>query len=181
MPPGTKRKDPEAENFYDLFVDLDAINGSLARQLVDSQFPQWSSMPINPVARQGVDNRTYRLGQDLSVRLLTGDWYAQQVAKEQRWLPRLVPLLPRASVQLSLPWSIYRWFDGTTAADTITNWIRIARSLGDFLAALHRVDPAGGPEPGPDNFFRGTPVTVYADETAAAIAALGTEIDRAAR
>ena len=78
------------------------------------------------------------------------------------------------------PWSIYRWLDGTTAADTVTDWIAIAHSLGDFLATLHRVDPTGGPEPGPHNFFRGAPVTVYADETAAAIVALGTEIDRAA-
>jgi aminoglycoside phosphotransferase (APT) family kinase protein len=73
------------------FVDLDAINERLARRLVDRQFPQWSSLPNNPVARQGVDNRTFRLGKHLSVRLPAGDWYAQQVAKEQ---PRLAPLLP---------------------------------------------------------------------------------------
>jgi aminoglycoside phosphotransferase (APT) family kinase protein len=75
---------------------------------------------------------------------------------------------------------LYRGLDGTTAADTVTNWTAIARSLGDFLSTLHRVDPTGGPEPGPHNFFRGAPVTVYADETAAAIAALDTEIDRSA-
>ena len=75
---------------------------------------------------------------------------------------------------------LYRGLDGTTAADTVTNWTAIARSLGDFLSTLHRVHPTGGPEPGPHNFFRGAPVTVYADETAAAIAALGTEIDRSA-
>jgi hypothetical protein len=28
------------------------------------------------------------------VRLPTGDWHAQQVAKEQYWLPRVAPLLP---------------------------------------------------------------------------------------
>jgi aminoglycoside phosphotransferase (APT) family kinase protein len=76
------------------FVDLDAINERLARRLVDRRFPQWSSLPINPVARQGVDNRTFNVGNQLSVRLPAGDWYAQQVAKEQYWLPRLAPLLP---------------------------------------------------------------------------------------
>jgi hypothetical protein len=44
---------------------------------------------------------------------------------------------------------LYRGLDGTTAADTVTNWTAIARSLGDFLSTLHRVDPTGGPEPGP--------------------------------
>jgi aminoglycoside phosphotransferase (APT) family kinase protein len=75
-------------------MDLDGIDESLVRHLVDSQFPQWSSLSINPVARQGVDNHTFRLGEDLSVRMPTGDWYAQQVAKEQHWLPKLAPLLP---------------------------------------------------------------------------------------
>jgi hypothetical protein len=68
-----------------------------------------------------------------------------------------------------------------TRSGTITDWTPpIARSLGNFLGTLHRVDPTGGPEPGPHTFFRGAPVTVYADETAAAIGALDTEIDRAA-
>ena len=42
----------------------------------------------------GVDNRTFRLGDALSVRLPAGDWYALQVEKEQRWLPLLAPRLP---------------------------------------------------------------------------------------
>jgi aminoglycoside phosphotransferase (APT) family kinase protein len=44
--------------------------------------------------QQGIDNRTFRLGTELSVRLPAGEWYALQVAKEQRWLPQLRPLLP---------------------------------------------------------------------------------------
>lgn len=36
------------------------------------------------------------------------------------------------------------------------------------------------PQPGQHNFFRGGPLTTYADETVAAINVLGSEIDRAA-
>jgi aminoglycoside phosphotransferase (APT) family kinase protein len=75
-------------------VDLDTIDEQLAGLLVGSQFPQWASLPIKPVSHQGDDNRTFRLGTDLSVRLPTDDSYALQVAKEQHWLPRLAPLLP---------------------------------------------------------------------------------------
>lgn len=37
--------------------------------------------------------------------------------------------------------------------------------------------PAGGPPPGPHNFFRGGPLAVYDGETQAALAALNGHID----
>ncbi|UQX10988.1 phosphotransferase [Candidatus Mycobacterium methanotrophicum] len=164
------------------------ITTALARRLVDGQFPQWSWLPIRAVARQGMDNRSFRLGDDLVVRLPAGEWYALQVAKEQMWLPRLGPLLPLPIPQplahgvpgcgYPYPWSIYRWIDGTTAAESVTDWRPIAEPLGRFLAALHHVDPRGGPEPGRHNFFRGAPVSVYAEETTAAIDTLSHEIAR---
>jgi aminoglycoside phosphotransferase (APT) family kinase protein len=126
----------------------------------------------------------------LSVRLPAGDWYALQVAKEQRWLPRLAPQLPlpipepvaQGVPALGYPyrWSVYRWIDGIPAIDAIIDWSSIAPTLAKFLTALHRVDYLGGPEPGPHNFFRGSPLSVCSDQTAAAIETLGAEIDRAA-
>jgi aminoglycoside phosphotransferase (APT) family kinase protein len=66
-----------------------------------------------------VDNRSFRLGDDLLVRLPAGEWYAHQVVKEQTWLPRLAPQLPvpipepitrgAATPSYPYPWSIYRW------------------------------------------------------------------------
>jgi hypothetical protein len=44
----------KVEDFYDPAVDLEAINESLARQLVDSQFPQWWSLPIIDFGASGV-------------------------------------------------------------------------------------------------------------------------------
>src|SRR4051812_12343260 len=71
-----------------------ATDAGLARRLVDRQFPQWSGLPIASVDLDGWDNRSFRLGAELTVRLPSGDWYAEQVDKEQRWLPVLAPQLP---------------------------------------------------------------------------------------
>ena len=61
-----------------------AIDERLARRLVAGQFPQWAELPITPVEDDGWDNRTFRLGAEMTVRLPSGDWYALQVDKEQR-------------------------------------------------------------------------------------------------
>jgi aminoglycoside phosphotransferase (APT) family kinase protein len=79
-------------------LDIDQTEGQisaeLVRALIASQFPQWADLPVSFVDPGGWDNRTFRLGDDLSVRLPSADGYAPQVAKEQYWLPKLAPLLP---------------------------------------------------------------------------------------
>ena len=171
-------------------MNPERISVELARDLVDEQFPSWSPLPMRPVSRQGVDNRSFRLGDDLLVRLPAGEWYAHQVDKEQTWLPRLAPQLPlpipepvargAATPSYPYPWSIYRWIEGVTADEAITDWGQVAQPLARFLAALQRLDPRGGPPPGTHNFFRGASVSAYSAETITAIQTLGTEIDRAA-
>ena len=163
------------------------IDAELARALVDSQFPRWSDLPITPVEVDGWDNRTFRLGTELTVRLPSGDWYAEQVAKEQRWLPVLGPRLELpipAPVAQGEPgcgfpyaWSVYRWLDGELAARApIGDPPRFAADLAAFLNALGRLDATGGPEPGRHNFFRGGPPATYDRETLEAIEALRGEI-----
>jgi aminoglycoside phosphotransferase (APT) family kinase protein len=113
--------------------------------------------------------------------------YALQVEKEHRWLPKLAPLLP---LPIPLPlakgvpaegypfyWSVYRWLEGQTVTpERIADLSQFATALAEFLIALRRIDPAGGPPPGPHNFFRGGPLMVYDAETRRAIAALGGRI-----
>jgi aminoglycoside phosphotransferase (APT) family kinase protein len=162
---------------------------AVARRLVDTQFPQWAHLPIAGVEHDGWDNRTFRLGTELSVRLPSGDWYAEQVAKEQRWLPVLAPQLPlpipepvaegEPDREFPHPWSVYRWLDGEPAVHArIDDLPRFAADLARFLNALARVDAAGGPPPGQHNWFRGGPLSTYAGETHEAIAQLGGEIPR---
>ena len=160
-----------------------AIDAALARRLIDSQVPGWSGLPVRAVELDGWDNRTFRLGDALSIRLPSGPWYAEQVAKEQEWLPRLAPLLPvpipspvaagTPGLGYPYPWSVYRWLDGRPAAlDGIGDPVAFAAAVATFLVALRACPTDGAPPPGRHNFFRGDPPAVYGGETRAAIDAL---------
>lgn len=51
------------------------ITSGLVRSLVRAQFPQWGDLSVEPVESQGWDNRTYRLGEELTVRLPSAEGY----------------------------------------------------------------------------------------------------------
>jgi aminoglycoside phosphotransferase (APT) family kinase protein len=164
------------------------IDAALVARLVRSQFPQWSSLPITAAEPNGWDNRTFRLGPDLLVRLPSAQSYADQVRKEHRWLPVLAPQLPLpipVPVAMGEPtegypwnWSVYRWLDGVPASTAdIDDLTDFAETLADFLCCLERIDPTGGPEPGPHNFFRAGLLENYDAETRDAIAAVQDLID----
>jgi aminoglycoside phosphotransferase (APT) family kinase protein len=164
------------------------ITAGLVSRLVGTQFPQWARLPVRPVDVGGWDNVTFRLGEEMSVRLPSAEDYVPGVQKEQRWLPVLAGQLPLPVPELlavgepgcgfSWPWSVYRWLDGAPVTrQTVDDLPKFAADLAGFLAALYRVDPAGGPPPGPHNFFRGGPLAVYDGETRSALAALKGHID----
>jgi aminoglycoside phosphotransferase (APT) family kinase protein len=157
-------------------------------RLVAAQFPRWAGLRLTQVEPGGWDNATFRLGEDMSVRLPSAAPYAPQVGKEHQWLPVLagqLPLpIPRPLARgipgcgYPWPWSVYRWLDGSPAsAGAAVDRDQLAADLAGFLAALYRIDSAAGPPPGAHNFFRGGPLAVYDGETREAIAALAGEID----
>ncbi len=47
---------------------MNKINGDLIAKLIHEQFPQWSDLDIKPVKYSGNDNRTFHLGEHMSVR-----------------------------------------------------------------------------------------------------------------
>jgi aminoglycoside phosphotransferase (APT) family kinase protein len=166
---------------------MPVIDEQLAHRLVSDQFPEWADLPLGPLETGGNDNRTFRLGQELAVRLPSHSEYAAQVDKEHRWLPRLAPRLPLEipkpvakgvpTAGYGFPWSVYSWIDGEAACEaTIGDLSEFAVTLAEFLVALHRIDPAGGPAPGAHNFHRGGPLGTYGDETLQAIDVLAAEI-----
>ncbi len=165
-----------------------AINENLVHQLIASQFPQWTHLPIKPVEFSGWDNRTFRLGKNMSVRLPSAEWYVAQVEKEQYWLPKLAPFLPLPiPVPLAMgnpdkyypwQWSIYQWLEGENATiESVGDLQEFATTLAQFLVALQKIDTTSGPPPGEHNFFRGGSLNVYDDETRNSIIALSNEID----
>lgn len=70
------------------------IDTAHVRCLMANQFPEWKNLPIQVVASSGWDNKTFHLGNDMLVRMPSAVVYADQVKKEQYWLPKLAPFLP---------------------------------------------------------------------------------------
>lgn len=166
------------------------ITESLVTDLIAEQFPQWAHLPIEPVKFSGWDNKTFRLGSDMSMRLPSAQCYAAQVTIEQKWLPILAP---RVSISIPTPlamgqpckdypfnWSVYRWIEGDSANSLIIEDIylqQIALDLSRFLNELHTIDISGAPVAGSHNFWRGGSLSVYDAETKLALAQLKDFID----
>lgn len=166
-----------------------SIDASLVRRLVTAQFPQWVHLEVAPVTLGGWDNRTFRLGDDMTVRLPSGEGYTPQVGKEHRWLPFLAPQLPLpipvplargvSAEGYPFDWSVYRWLDGENASiERIDGLNEFATALADFLTALQRVDPTDEPPPGQHSASRGGPLETYDAEARRAMDAVNGQIAR---
>jgi len=164
------------------------VDVATVRALLAAQFPRWSQLAIEPVASAGTDNALFRLGDDKVVRLPRVDRATAQVDKEHRWLPILAPQLPlaipaplaRGEPGAGYPWrwAVHRWLAGRDATVApIDDPPRTAAELADFITALHRVDPAGGPAAGAHNFYRGVPLARRDPFVRQALAQLASMID----
>ncbi|MNO15934.1 Phosphotransferase enzyme family protein [compost metagenome] len=155
---------------------MNTITADLVARLINEQFPAWSDLEIRPVKRSGHDNRTFHLGEHMSVRLPSAAAYVPQVEKEQRWLPILAKELtlpistPLAkgvpNEAYPWPWSINKWIEGETLTyQNINDLNQVARDLGAFLNELQSIDASGGPIAGEHNFYRGGSLAVYDEES----------------
>jgi aminoglycoside phosphotransferase (APT) family kinase protein len=168
--------------------DSGQIDVPLVKCLVANQFPKWADLAVVPVTVDGHDNRTFRLGDEMSVRVPGAHQYAAHVITEQVWLPKLAPHLPvpipmplamgKPTSQLPWHWSINTWLNGDTAAEhRIDSRTQLAQDLATFLIKLRAIDAGGAPPPGPDNFFRGGALSVYDNETRECIDELRDRVD----
>jgi aminoglycoside phosphotransferase (APT) family kinase protein len=156
---------------------------ALAGRLIAAQFPHWANLPLAPVPSTGTDNALYRLGDALVVRLPRIAGAVGQIAKEHHWLPRLAPRLPLPipavlargvpGAGYPLSWAVYRWLAGEVATpEHVADPRALATDLTRFIAALQRIDPAGGP---PSS--RGLPLATRDAAVRAALVALRGMID----
>ncbi|MFJ7887366.1 aminoglycoside phosphotransferase family protein [Lysinibacillus xylanilyticus] len=156
------------------------IDVDLVSKLINNQFPEWSNLEIKPVKKSGNDNKTFHLGNSMSVRLPSDEEYVPQVEKEQKWLPILAKHLstpisePLAKGEPSgdypHPWSVNKWLDGEIVTiENIDDPNQFANELGGFLVELQSIDVSGGPLAGEHNFYRGGDIVVYDDECRDAI------------
>lgn len=136
------------------------LDDGVVRRLVDTQFPQWRSLPLRRFDSTGTVNAIYRLGDDLSVRLPRVAKWAEMVEREIRWLPVLAPRLPLPvpepvgvgvpTVEFPLPWAVFRWLDGSPwRRDDVDDPSAAAETLADFVLSLERIDTSGAPRPLP--------------------------------
>lgn len=151
------------------------ITSSLVRSLVSEQFPQWSELPIRPVEVQGWDNRTFRLGDRMSVRLPSADGYVAGLVREEHTLAILGSglrvAIPRVlatgapSSTFDRPWSVREWIEGHTlpAVEPRDRESAIG-SVGDALRELQACDTVGGPWAGSASAYRGCHVSAVGEE-----------------
>lgn len=138
------------------------IDRALVHRLLTEQHPDLADLPI-AFEQHGWDNATFRLGEDLAIRLPRRQAAAHLIAREQQWLPTLAEHLPlaipvphrtgTATKDYPWQWSILPWFAGIPA-DMATPSQDQAPVFAAFLKALHR--PA--PREAPLNPFRGIPL-----------------------
>lgn len=167
---------------------IENLTPKLAKDLILEQFVDWANLPVTPVAKSSMDNRTFRLGDTLSIRLPTAEPYALAVEKEQQWLPKLAKHLPvpiPSPVGMGKPcekypfkWSVYQWLEGEDS-DTLSESDKrtFAQEIGLFLKALHQIDTVGGPKAGLHNYYRGASPKTYDEGTQEALRMLEDHID----
>lgn len=166
------------------------ITATLAKTLIVNQFPEYAQFPIISVKKQGHDNRTYRLGNEMLIRMPTTEAYALKVPKEQELLPLIKPhvsiaipepiKMGRPSPDYPFPFSIYKWLEDESAnALSIEDrqLETIALQLAGFLKELQNIKEVEGPEPGQHNWWRGDHVSIYDDGARQQIAELHNVID----
>jgi len=161
-----------------------AIDADLVRRLLLEQHPDLAHLPLTQ-AGEGWDNAVFRLGDDLAARLPRRAATAAMMEHEQRWLPALAPRVPLpipAPVRIGQPgsgfpwpWSIVRWFPGTTATTTSPrDFAALAVRLGEFIRALHQ--PA--PDDAPHNPWRSIPLDTRTERLHEHLDHLKSAVDR---
>ncbi|MFF2089866.1 aminoglycoside phosphotransferase family protein [Paenibacillus sp. NPDC058174] len=165
------------------------ITTELVYRLISSQYPQWRHVAIRPVEKSGHDNRTYRLGNEMTVRLPSHERYASAVEKELTWLPIFKPLISlpipvpiakgEPTDEFPLPWSVNRWIEGDTVTpNNVCDLNEFAEDLAGFLQELEAIDASRGIPAGIQNFHRGGNLAVYDPETRPVIESLSGLYDK---
>lgn len=138
------------------------VDAPLVRALLREQHPGLADRELG-ATYEGWDNRMFRLGDDLAVRLPRRQAAVALMRREQQWLPVIarwfglpvpVPVrLGRPSEGYPCPWTVVRWLPGAPVGGTQLSADAL-QPLVDALARLHAA-PADG---APFNAFRSVPL-----------------------
>lgn len=151
-----------------------AIQHELVRELVDTQFSVYASLPLVRLPASGSTNVIYRLGHDLLVRLPRQPGGGAAIGKEQLWLPHISPNLGVAApeiVHVGEPghgyperWAIVRWLEGDTVDPSMAQMggLTLARDLAAVINQLRAqpVPPHALKDPAL-RWYRGRPLAEF--------------------
>ena len=138
-----------------MHADELAIDAELVSKLVAAQFPAWASLTISPVPSAGTDNKLFRLGDRMVVRLPKILWAVDYIIKEFDWLTAHGAILPLvtptpmamgvANEDFPWAWAIYGWINGTNpTAESLTDWNEVANQLAQFVVAMGSIEAPSG-------------------------------------
>ncbi|GAB3985061.1 aminoglycoside phosphotransferase family protein [Actinoallomurus acanthiterrae] len=158
-----------------MHADEVETGAELVGRLIRGQFPQWADLPVERLASGGTVNAVYRIGAELTARLPLTAGGVEALEREQRWLPRLAPVLPvtiptvvgrgEPAEGYRLPWSVHRWIEGECPVEgRVAEPELLARDLAAFVTAMRKVDLDDAPVA-----YRGVPLATVDAETRAAI------------
>lgn len=138
------------------------IDEGLAEALLITQCPEFASGPLER-AGEGWDNITFRVGDDLALRIPRREVAVDLLLNEQRWLPELANQLDTAvplpvfrgapSHLFRWPWSVVPWIPGQPLGVKPLP-PAAAPAFAGLLRALHRAAPPDAPR----NKMRGVPL-----------------------
>ncbi len=136
-----------------LHVDIDIVRG-----LLDTQFPQWSGLPVEEVHTTGTVNAIFRVGPDVAARFpleaeepelarlrLVAEAEAATELAEAATVPTPASLaLGEPGEGYPLPWSLQTWLAGhdATVQDPAGS-TEFARDLAALVAGLRGADTRG--------------------------------------
>ncbi len=154
----------------------------LVRALLRDQHPDLAELELRDV-EGGWDNRQWRLGPELAVRLPRTERAPALLRTEQKWLPVLAGRLPLPTpvpVRVGEPsdlfehtWTITRWVDGEPADRAPITRADAAGTLAGFLGALHSRAPGDAPV----SSNRGFPLAALGDGFGGSLEAVADEVD----
>ncbi|MBT2533277.1 aminoglycoside phosphotransferase family protein [Arthrobacter sp. ISL-48] len=134
-------------------IDLDTV-----RDLVQGQFPQWSTEPIVDVPADGTVNAIFRIGSDLGARFrlraeepdtvksrLRAEAAAMTELSDHCPFPTPLPVaIGRPSGSYPMPWSVQTWLPGSVASPTgLAGSSEFAQDLGFLVDSLRKAGTRG--------------------------------------
>jgi aminoglycoside phosphotransferase (APT) family kinase protein len=159
------------------------VNLNLAQRILEASQFSHKHLPLRSVETQGHDHRTFRCGDNYSMRIPSAKRYAAQINKEATWCAylasRISVAIPKpihyeaASKVLNRPWIMHTWIEGEAATrESITDLEAFIDDLALFITELQSIDVADGPKPGAHNFYRGAHPAYYHKEVVEALQTL---------